>query len=267
MELQFGRLVMQVINLKVHAIQHLTSLFSLSHTGHDDNFQTVATPSLSGNEMMYDLEGQIRHKIEFIERFVPKHVTVILIGYSVGARMSLELLDHPKFSDKISQCYLLFPAIERFAESAAGRNFPRIDKFFFIARFFSSIFHQFPMFIRRPFVRFALRFVGIDDDEFEDSLLQITCPVSVDKLWYLAMDSFYNIKELKDEIVESNLHRLKIYYGARDEFVRKKFYYNLIEKFPQINAELCTRNFPHMFMLKNSIEMAEMVCEWIKEKQ
>lgn len=217
--------------------------------------------------MFYDLEGQIRHKIEFIENFVPANVKVILIGYSVGARMCVELLDHQKFKDKITQCYLLFPAIERFGESAAGRMFPRIDKFFFIARFSASIFHQFPMFIRRPLVRFALRFISVDEDEFEDSLLQLTCPKSVNKLWYLAMDSFYKIKNLNDDIVESNLHRIKIYYGAKDEFVRKKFYYNIIEKFPKIDAQLCTKNIPHMFMLKNSVELGEMVCQWINEKQ
>lgn len=266
MEFRCGRLGMQVRKFIDFCMMKrlISSIEQLP--GHDDSHQTIDTPDLAGNENLYDLQGQITHKIDFIERFVPQHVKVILIAYSVGARISMELLQHPKFSPQIIQCYLMFPTLERFAESAGGRIFPKIDQYFFICRFFSSVLYQFPTSFKYMLMKTALWSVGYDPSEFHEPLLQICCPQSSNKLWFLALDSYNNITDLNESVIEANAHRLKIYYGERDVFVRKKFYYDIIKKFPHVDAELCTKNIPHTFMMKNSIETADMLIGWIKEK-
>jgi len=217
--------------------------------------------------MKYDLEGQIRHKIEFIEKFVPKHVKVTIIGYSLGTKITLRVLEHPKLSQQISKCYLLFPTIERIDKSSAGARFPILEKFYPLIRFSLSIFHLLPIGVKRFFTRLILNVAFLDVDNFDDSLLQATYPTCYEKTLFLYKDAYLKIRKRDDEIIERNLHKLKFYYGTFDEFVRKKFYYDLIENFPGIDAELCTKNYPHTFILRNSIGMAEMICNWIKEAQ
>lgn len=217
--------------------------------------------------MKYDIEGQIKHKIEFIENYVPKHVKVTIIGYSLGAKIALRLLEHPEMSKKISRCYFLFPAIERLSKSFAGRNFPVIQMLLLMLRIFFLIFQMFPLSVKRFFIRLLLHIMFLDVDNLEDSFLQVTYPISLEKVIFLANDIYSNVQKRDDNLIEANLHKLKFYYGTSDQFVSKKFYYELVERFPQIDAELCKRNYSHSFFYRNSIEMAEMVCNWIKEKQ
>lgn len=215
---------------------------------------------------MYDIQGQINHKIDFVEKFVPDNVKVILIAYSIGSRTSIELLQHPKFSTQILHCFLLFPTLERFCESAGGRVISKIDQYFFICRFLSSFLFAFPTMFKKLLMKSVLWSVGIDPTEFHEGLLQLCCPQASNKVWFLAMDAHDKVKALNEAVIEANAHRLKIYYGVRDEFVRKKFYYELIKKYPHVDAELCTRNIPHSFMVKHSVETADMVIGWMQEK-
>lgn len=45
-----------------------------------------------GSENLYSLEGQIHHKMAFVNTFVPRDRRLILIGHSIGCYIVLELL-------------------------------------------------------------------------------------------------------------------------------------------------------------------------------
>ena len=78
---------------------------------------------------VYSLKGQIEHKISFISEHVPSNVTVILIGHSIGCYIIMHML--PRLTQrKIAHCYLLFPTVERMAESPNGRFFSPALKYF-----------------------------------------------------------------------------------------------------------------------------------------
>lgn len=49
-------------------------------------------PRLDQNLHLYGVEGQIKNKKEFINQYVPKGCKIHLLGHSVGAYMSLQLL-------------------------------------------------------------------------------------------------------------------------------------------------------------------------------
>lgn len=77
----------------------------------------------SGNESLFDLQGQINHKIAFIDEFVDDDCDLILAGHSIGCKMAMEVMRHFKRTPTRLRIrsYMLFPTIERMRESPNGR--------------------------------------------------------------------------------------------------------------------------------------------------
>ena len=90
---------------------------------------------MAGNEDLYSLDGQIRHKIAFIEEFLPASCEITFIGHSIGCKIILEIMkelnsrqSQYKISNEsvcqdqeVHKSYLLFPTIERMKQTPAGR--------------------------------------------------------------------------------------------------------------------------------------------------
>lgn len=103
----------------------------------------------------------------------------------------------------------------------------------------------------------------MDVDEFLTPSLEYTNPRVIDRIWFMALDEMQKIKDLDVEHVRANVHRLKLYYAVKDDWVNTKFYYQIKERIPEIDAKLCSRGFEHAFVLKSGPESAIMVGEWI----
>lgn len=226
----------------------------------------MVTPPLKGNEHLYDLQGQLNHKIDFINRFLPKDVRVYLIGHSIGSKLCLDLLKLPHFSKQVQHAYLMFPTIERMAESRKGKLFPTYDRFFFLLRFIYNTFHLLPSSWKRAVVQWKCRRDGIPE-EFLESSVEFTNPPVIDRIWFLALDEMQKVREVDEEVIRSNMNRLKLYYTANDEWVNKEFYYELVQKFPGIDAELCKQGYEHAFVKKSGPEVGKMLSEWINQKR
>lgn len=71
-------------------------------------------------------------QIAFIEQYIPKDAKLHLVGHSIGCWMILQLLKNEDFAKRVVKCYLLFPTIERMAETPNGRFLTRIVSLLFI---------------------------------------------------------------------------------------------------------------------------------------
>ena len=90
---------------------------------------------MAGNEDLYSLDGQIRHKIAFIEEFLPASSEITFIGHSIGCKIILEIMkelnsrqsqyktskENVCQNQEVHKSYLLFPTIERMKQTPAGR--------------------------------------------------------------------------------------------------------------------------------------------------
>lgn len=76
---------------------------------------------MSEDPELYNLEGQILHKVEFVKQFVPESRNIYFIGHSVGAKIVLELLKHKEIETRTKKCYLLFPTLEHIAKTPNGK--------------------------------------------------------------------------------------------------------------------------------------------------
>lgn len=226
----------------------------------------MRTPPLKGNENLYNLKGQMDHKIEFIERFLPKDFKVHLIGHSVGSWMCLNLLKLPQFSQQVQHAYFMFPTIERMSESAKGRRVPTWDRYFFLLRAFYYTFDLFPSSMKRALVRWQCRRDKMPE-EFIEHCIEYTNPPVIDKIWFLALDEMQKIRELDVETLKSNINRLKLYYGTIDDWVPTEYYHEIVKRIPGIDAELCKQKYEHAYVLKTGPEVGKMVSEWINENR
>ncbi|XP_067840446.1 lipid droplet-associated hydrolase isoform X2 [Heptranchias perlo] len=95
-------------------------IWAISHAGHcipPEGMEMVEDIEL---EDVFGLNGQIEHKLTFLRKNVPKDVKLVLIGHSIGCHMILEMMKRePEL--QVLKAVLLFPTIERMAESPQGK--------------------------------------------------------------------------------------------------------------------------------------------------
>uniref|UniRef100_T1JCR1 Lipid droplet-associated hydrolase n=1 Tax=Strigamia maritima TaxID=126957 RepID=T1JCR1_STRMM len=248
------------------------SVIGISHAGHvrvPDNYRI---PKLSENEHLYSVSGQLKHKLLFIEDYLPDNISLILIGHSIGSYISLHLMNLlPK--QRVLKAILLFPTIERLAESPNGRwAWPTLTYFrpiILILVYFLSYLST-PM--QYNLLEFYFRHVSnvtqgnrwsIPACTFAASLnvLDVHC---TNKWMYMAKTEMESVNELNVELIKSNLSKLIFYYGSTDRWCPVSYYEKVKELFPLADIKLCDKNIDHAFVLQSSAEVAKMVVKWIE---
>lgn len=235
--------------------------------GHDDPPQRInmKVPEYVGNERLYNLRGQVCHKAEFINKYVPENVKIHLIGHSIGSYLALELLKRPSIKARIVKEYLLFPTVERMGSSPNGKHFQRAFPLFtWLAIFFFWLFSCLPVQIRAVIIYLYFLLFRIPK-YFIGTALKYARPSVVQKVLGLATEEMDAIKDLDVDIIRENQRILKLYYGTIDGWTPISYFHDMKKKFPKIDAVLCTRGIAHAFCLRNGPEMGYIVADWIKE--
>lgn len=75
-------------------------------------------------------------QVEFINKYVPKDARLHLIGHSIGSWMILNMMKDELIAKRVTKSYLLFPTVERMAESPNGRLLCNVVRIFFFIIFF-----------------------------------------------------------------------------------------------------------------------------------
>lgn len=82
----------------------------------------------------------------------------------------------------------------------------------------------------------------------------------------MALDEMGQVLERDSSTIMLHKDRVKLYYGASDRWAPVRFCDGLKRDVPEIEAEVCRRNFEHAFVLQHSKEVALMVADWILER-
>lgn len=83
----------------------------------------------------------------------------------------------------------------------------------------------------------------------------------------MAKDEMRRVKDVDLNVIKENVRLLKFYYGTTDGWVPVKYYKELKEKVPELDAELDGKKIDHAFVLRSSTEMGNIVAEWIKNNR
>lgn len=239
----------------------------IGHAGHDNPREGSIrkVPPLTGNEDKYNLQGQIKHKVDFIQKYIPVNVKIHLVGHSIGAWIILQLLKQPAIKNRVQKCYLLFPTFERMQESRDGLLFtylcaPFITFYLFLLRFFIML----PVPIR-VFLIYIYFWVFSIPKIFTGTTLKYLTPSVIEKVVFLANDEMDVVKELEADTIANNIDLLKFYYGTKDGWVPVQYYNEIKERFPKIDATLDDKGIYHAFVLRSWEEMGLVVAKWFEE--
>uniref|UniRef100_A0A1B0CG66 Lipid droplet-associated hydrolase n=2 Tax=Lutzomyia longipalpis TaxID=7200 RepID=A0A1B0CG66_LUTLO len=221
-------------------------------------------PPLNDNKQLYGLDNQVKHKIDIIKNAVPENHEIFLVGHSIGSWMILEMLKNTEIRKQTKKCFLLFPTIERMAESPNGQIFCRYNALFApLLIFLTKLFCLAPRFLRNFIVSLYLYMSSLDG-KLKIILRRFIHPEVVQRSLVLAQEEMIRVRDLDIRIIEENKSVLKLYYGTTDGWVPVQYYEEICQKIPEIDAELDSDNIEHAFVLKSSKVMAQKTSLWIK---
>lgn len=241
----------------------------ISHAGHalapKDKKILAASDDTNAQEIkdVYGLRGQVEHKLAFLRTHVPKDMKLVLIGHSVGCYISLQILKQaPELP--IIRSILLFPTIERMAETPNGRiMFPFLYRLRYIFYAFGYLLLKpCPETVKSWLIRMALQRMNF---QCEFSLLNVLEPFCLVNSAYLGGQELMEMVKRDDEVIEEHLSKLIFYYGTGDPWCPEEYYQDIKNRFPEGDIRLCEKKFPHAFILHSSQEMAGMVADWLKD--
>lgn len=239
-------------------------VWAISHAGH------VSIPNTSNNlavekasYSVCSLEGQIKHKLTFIKKHIPPDVKLVLIGHSIGCYMILKLLDDLE-SHQVLRCFMLFPTIERMAESPKGQVATPLLKYL---RWLGTLIVQGLSYLS-PHLQFRMilwyfRGRSVPDCIYNASM-SLFDPFCVSNVMFMANMEMQKVVNLDEDLIRRHLPKLSFYYGSDDHWCPKSYYFDFLEKFPHADTRLCTDDHDHAFVLEGSGPMADIISSWIQ---
>lgn len=223
---------------------------------------------MKNNEDLFLLEGQLKHKIDFIEKYVPKDVKVHLVGHSVGAWTIVQLLKLPEIKRLVHHSYLLFPTIERMKDSPAGKVFEERSRSFkgSLMLGFLGLLGWLPVYFRSAFVGHFIKKWNLPENYLQDAVKGLRTS-AIERMLEMGWDQVNNVYNLDEDVIRANLKQMTFYYGTRDHWVPTQYYYELTQRFPEIDATLDPHNMAHAFNIRQGPQMADILSKWISYRR
>lgn len=224
----------------------------------------MSCTTLSGNEDLYGLNGQVEHKIAFIEKYIPPDKCVVLVSHSIGCYISLKVMNS-FVGSQIRKSILLFPTIEKLAQSPQGRwAKPLLTFFQSFVILFLYILSYLSERMQYKIIQWYFHGKSVSDCALKASL-NILDPHCTKKWMFLAYEEMVLVQELNVGDVERHIDDLLFYYGSNDDWCPLIYYYEMRNRFPLSNIMLCQKGIDHAFVLESSQEVGELVADWIRE--
>lgn len=138
--------------------------------------------------------------------------------------------------------------------------------YIYLMKWCTFIFTLLPTFLQTILAFIICIFSSIPTN-YLGTLLKLMNHKIVSRIFNLMLDEMNTVVDLKSDIIRSNLHLIKFYYGAKDAWIPKDCYQQLKNDFPNVDVEMCSRNIDHCFTFKSSNKMGIIVGDWVKEKR
>lgn len=239
-------------------------MFFAGHAGHEE-VPDQQSNVLKEQEHLFNLEGQIQHKLDLINNHIDKDSKLHLIGHSIGSWLILELLQKNKsMISRVSSANLLFPTIQKMAKSRNGQFLNNVIRrvHVFIMMLFNLV-NIIPDLFKNSILSYYLKWHSLPLT-YSGRMLKFCSPKVVEKVLFLAYDEMDNVRSLNSEILEIIKGKTNVLYSPTDGWAPVNYMDDLRQFEPQLKMKEV--NVEHAFVLKSSSEIAEMVSDFIKEK-
>lgn len=241
------------------------SVWCVGHAGHNQGKNQIKSiPKFDKYKDLYGLEGQVQHKVDFFEKYVPKNARVHLIGHSIGSYMIVEMLDRPNIAKTVNKSYLLFPTVEYMAQTPNGKILTNYVKYVvWLLVFLSRMFTFLPTIVQNALINIYIYITGIPKYHL-DNIKQVVKPGVLKRVFFLAYEEMDQVLQRNDRSIRDNLNKIKMFYGEHDGWTPISYYEKIKKDFPGIDVELSHLN--HAFVLNASSAVGDIVCDWITNK-
>lgn len=234
------------------------AVWAVSHAGHCQTNLKVSGP------VLYDLSEQISHKVSFLKECIPEGSSVTLVGHSIGCKIILDSIKALKGDNgvDVKQSYLLFPTIERMADTPQGvRLSPILSYFRWCVVLLAGIINLLPAFFKHKV--FNIFYVDVPMCCAE-ATIELLHPNIVRNVLWMAFNELKEVLKPDLTTLEHYSDNILLYYGAEDGWCPLSFREELLIQLPSINSQICTKNIDHAFVLHSSEIMGKLLAEWIK---
>ncbi|KYO48893.1 lipid droplet-associated hydrolase isoform X2 [Alligator mississippiensis] len=243
-------------------------VWAVSHAGHckpPSGMEMTEDTDIKELEDIFGLHGQTEHKLDFLRKNVPKDMKLVLIGHSIGCYITLEMMKRAS-ELKVLRAVLLFPTIERMAQSPKGKFMtPLLCKLRYILYMPVYLLSFLPERAKTSIVRFALRGLKCPDEASIATSISLFSVDCIANILYMASQEMLKVVDRDNTTIQQNLKKLIFYYGTADGWCPQQYYEEIKMDFPDGDIRLCERGFRHAFVLDASKEMAAMITHWLQD--
>ncbi|KAJ0008539.1 hypothetical protein NQD34_015954 [Periophthalmus magnuspinnatus] len=248
------------------AFNYRVPVWAVSHAGHcepPDHMDMVEDSSLAAELDVFGINGQIEHKLTFLRKHVPRETHLVLIGHSIGCYIILEMMKrNPEL--KVLKAVMLFPTIERMAQTPQGRVVtPVICQLRYVAYFPVFLLSLLPESLKHGLVRLVLGGIGSLDRTIIQPTVGLLSGDCAANAMYMGGQEMKKVLDRDNATIKKHLHKLIFYYGAADHWCPVEYYNDIKRDFPDGDFRLCESGFCHAFVLNAGAEVAKMVVKWI----
>ncbi|XP_041974863.1 lipid droplet-associated hydrolase [Aricia agestis] len=237
----------------------------INHIGHEEN-ENNELYKLESNKNIFNLEGQVHQKFDFITNHIDKNSKIHLVGHSIGAWMLVEMLDrYGELHERISSANLLFPTIQKLAQTKNGRFMNNyVKKSFKIIIFLCTLLQWLPNAFTNLLIGTYLTLNSLPWTHCS-SIRQLLNPSVLEKVLSLAFEEMDTVKELNNIGMEKLKHFSNVIYGSKDNWAPVQ-YLDELERFkPELQVKIV--DIDHSFVLKSSEAVATMVSDFINKRK
>ncbi|XP_044145547.1 lipid droplet-associated hydrolase isoform X2 [Bufo gargarizans] len=215
---------------------------------------------------VFGLNGQVEHKHFFLKQNVPADVKLVLIGHSIGCYIILEMMKRsPEL--KVLKSILLFPTIERMAQSPQGKIMtPLLCSLRYVVYMPLYLLSFLPDVMKIFLVKLALRGIKSVDEASVVASLDLFRMECAANGMYMGSQEMLKVVERDNATIKQHLNQLIFYYGATDNWCPVQYYEDIKKDFPKGNIWLCDKGYRHAFVLDSSKEVASLVINWSNEQ-
>lgn len=220
---------------------------------------------LKDQEHLFNLEGQIQHKLDLICNNIDKQSKLHLIGHSIGAWLILKMFQrNNKLINRVSSVNLLFPTIQKMADTKNGVFLNNIiRRFHIILLLIFTIVYMLPEIVRSFLVVCYLKCKSLPL-EYKERILKYCNPKVGQKVLFLAYDEMDTVIALDTKVIATIKHFTNVIYSNQDDWAPVHY----IEDLSQFEPSICLKevSVDHAFVLKSSETVADLVSDFIREK-
>lgn len=213
----------------------------------------------------YDLKTQVDHKLDFLQNHLSTNAKIHFIGHSIGAWMIVELLqknDH--LMERVSSVNLLFPTLQRMAESKNGKFlnnvFRRMQS---VVLFLLRLLYLMPGFLFTFLIHLYLWFRCLPS-KYSTWFIKLINPLVIKNVLFLAFDEMDSVQALNSDGIAKIKHLTNVIYGRDDGWAPIEYMEDLKKFEPCLKMTLVP--IEHAFVLRFSEHVADMVSNFIKLK-